>query len=199
MVPHIVPIFPKPAWEAALRRNAEPTDQRTRHRAVPHGFRSSFRDWAAERTSTPREVVEAALAHTVQNRRRGVGYGLHVHYYQLLTGRLFQFPHAQTHTLASRQGRRRPTSARGRSPAPRARGGQLRRERRDAVGPAAGRLPRLTVPEHPRLLPRFLQSLRCPLVSSAGLARRRRVQLLPARSSPTVRIWTRGCRPHGEA
>ena len=29
--------------------------------AVPHGFRSSFRDWAAERTSTPREVVEAAL------------------------------------------------------------------------------------------------------------------------------------------
>ena len=35
--------------------------------AVPHGFRSSFRDWAAERTSTSREVVEAALAHTVQN------------------------------------------------------------------------------------------------------------------------------------
>ena len=34
---------------------------------VPHGFRSSFRDWAAERTNTPREVVEAALAHTVQN------------------------------------------------------------------------------------------------------------------------------------
>ena len=26
--------------------------------AVPHGFRSSFRDWAAERTNTPREVVE---------------------------------------------------------------------------------------------------------------------------------------------
>ena len=35
--------------------------------AVPHGFRSSFRDWAAEPTSRPREVVEAALAHTVQN------------------------------------------------------------------------------------------------------------------------------------
>ena len=34
--------------------------------AVPHGFRSSFRDWAAERTNTPREVVEAALAHTVR-------------------------------------------------------------------------------------------------------------------------------------
>ena len=35
--------------------------------AGPHGFRSSFRDWAAERTTTPREVVEAALAHRVQN------------------------------------------------------------------------------------------------------------------------------------
>ena len=36
--------------------------------AVPHGFRSSFRDWAAEETNHPREVVEAALAHTVQNK-----------------------------------------------------------------------------------------------------------------------------------
>ena len=36
-------------------------------RDVPHGFRSSFRDWAAEQTNTPREVVEAALAHTVRN------------------------------------------------------------------------------------------------------------------------------------
>ena len=35
--------------------------------AVPHGFRSSFRDWAAEETNHPREVVEAALAHTVRN------------------------------------------------------------------------------------------------------------------------------------
>jgi integrase len=30
-----------------------------------HGFRSTFRTWAAERTSFPREVVEAALAHVV--------------------------------------------------------------------------------------------------------------------------------------
>ena len=36
--------------------------------AVPHGFRSSFRDWAAERTYHPREVIEAALAHVVQNK-----------------------------------------------------------------------------------------------------------------------------------
>ena len=36
--------------------------------AVPHGFRSSFRDWAAEQTDHPREVIEAALAHTVPNK-----------------------------------------------------------------------------------------------------------------------------------
>ena len=35
--------------------------------AVPHGYRSSFRDWAAEETDHPREVVEAALAHVVRN------------------------------------------------------------------------------------------------------------------------------------
>ena len=35
--------------------------------AMPHGFRSSFRDWASERTSHPREVVEAALAHAVRD------------------------------------------------------------------------------------------------------------------------------------
>jgi integrase len=33
-----------------------------------HGFRSSFRDWAAEATSFPREVAEMALAHTIENK-----------------------------------------------------------------------------------------------------------------------------------
>jgi integrase len=32
-----------------------------------HGFRSTFRDWAAERTSFAREVCEMALAHTISN------------------------------------------------------------------------------------------------------------------------------------
>jgi integrase len=32
-----------------------------------HGFRSTFRDWAAERTSFPRELAEMALAHRVGN------------------------------------------------------------------------------------------------------------------------------------
>lgn len=33
-----------------------------------HGFRSSFRDWAAEQTNFPREVCEMALAHTVRDK-----------------------------------------------------------------------------------------------------------------------------------
>jgi integrase len=35
---------------------------------TPHGFRSSFRDWAAEETNYPSEVVEMALAHTIKNK-----------------------------------------------------------------------------------------------------------------------------------
>ena len=36
--------------------------------AVTHGFRSSFREYVAERTHTPHAVMEAALAHTIKNR-----------------------------------------------------------------------------------------------------------------------------------
>ena len=43
-----------------LRENCVP--------AVPHGFRSSFRDWAAELTDTPREICELALAHVNSDR-----------------------------------------------------------------------------------------------------------------------------------
>ena len=35
---------------------------------VPHGFRSSFRDWAGETRSEGREVVERALAHTIKDK-----------------------------------------------------------------------------------------------------------------------------------
>ena len=35
--------------------------------AVPHGFRSSFRDWASEQTDTPHAVMEAALTHKTKD------------------------------------------------------------------------------------------------------------------------------------
>jgi len=36
--------------------------------AVPHGYRSSFRDWAAELTDTPKEICELAPAHVNNDR-----------------------------------------------------------------------------------------------------------------------------------
>ena len=48
------------AFEMTLRRMKVPV--------TAHGFRSSFRDWAAETTSYPNEVAEMALAHVVKNR-----------------------------------------------------------------------------------------------------------------------------------
>jgi integrase len=36
--------------------------------ATVHGLRSSFRDWCAEKTNFPREVAEAALAHSNKDR-----------------------------------------------------------------------------------------------------------------------------------
>jgi integrase len=42
--------------------------RRMGRRETPHGFRSSFRDWAAERTDYPNHVVEMALAHTIANK-----------------------------------------------------------------------------------------------------------------------------------
>jgi integrase len=36
--------------------------------AVPHGFRSTFRDWAREHTNFPRDLAEQSLAHTLDNK-----------------------------------------------------------------------------------------------------------------------------------
>jgi integrase len=64
------PVFPGP-------RRALPMSNMTmlmllrrmgRDDLTAHGFRSTFSDWAAERTAYPREVVEMALAHTIENR-----------------------------------------------------------------------------------------------------------------------------------
>ncbi len=37
-------------------------------KCTPHGFRSSFRDWAAEETTFPAEVAEMALAHAIKSK-----------------------------------------------------------------------------------------------------------------------------------
>lgn len=42
-------------------------DPRTKKPAVPHGLRSTFKDWAIEKTEYPSEMSEIALAHKVGN------------------------------------------------------------------------------------------------------------------------------------
>ena len=42
--------------------------RRMRVNATTHGFRSSFRDWAAETTNFPSEVAEMALAHRIDSK-----------------------------------------------------------------------------------------------------------------------------------
>jgi integrase len=44
------------------------TMRRMKLAAVPHGFRSSFRDWASEQTHFPHEVCEMALAHAIRSK-----------------------------------------------------------------------------------------------------------------------------------
>ena len=55
----------QPLWTDALRRLLERMGYGG---LTSHGFRSTFRDWAAECTAFPGEVAEAALAHTVGNK-----------------------------------------------------------------------------------------------------------------------------------
>ena len=40
-------------------------DRVSKRPAVPHGLRSTFRDWVAERTHYPGDMAEVALAHRV--------------------------------------------------------------------------------------------------------------------------------------
>jgi integrase len=48
-----------------LKRWIDPTSGRD---AVPHGFRSTFRDWAGETTAYPKEVIEHAISHQLKDK-----------------------------------------------------------------------------------------------------------------------------------
>ena len=60
-------VFPNERGKRLDAKRLQRMVRKLRLPAVPHGFRSSFRDWAAEETDHSREVVEAALAHVVRN------------------------------------------------------------------------------------------------------------------------------------
>ena len=59
-------IFPSPTGKALSDATLSKL-LRGKVAAVPHGFRSSFRDWCGE-SGQPREVAEACLAHAVSNK-----------------------------------------------------------------------------------------------------------------------------------
>ena len=61
-------VFPSPTGVTQTHRPMGDLMRAMHIDAVPHGFRSSFRDWAAECTETPREVCELALAHVNSDR-----------------------------------------------------------------------------------------------------------------------------------
>lgn len=58
-------VFPAPRGKELSDMTLSAVMRRMKAPAVPHGFRSTFRDWAAEYTSYPRELVEMALAHSL--------------------------------------------------------------------------------------------------------------------------------------
>ena len=58
-------VFPAPRGGALSDMTLSAVLRRMGVAAVPHGFRSTFRDWASERTNYPRDVAEMALAHAI--------------------------------------------------------------------------------------------------------------------------------------
>ena len=62
-------VFPSPQTNSKLSdMTLLSVMKRMKADGVPHGMRATFRMWAGERTNFPREVAEAALAHTLKDK-----------------------------------------------------------------------------------------------------------------------------------
>ena len=61
-------VFPSPTGRALSDNAVSKLCRENNIGCVPHGMRSSFRDWAAECSDVPREVCELALAHVNSDR-----------------------------------------------------------------------------------------------------------------------------------
>ena len=61
-------VFPSPTGRMLSDSTISKLVRENGIRCVPHGMRSSFRDWAAECSDAPREVCELALAHVNNDR-----------------------------------------------------------------------------------------------------------------------------------
>jgi integrase len=66
--PEVLDDVETPLWIAGRTRDQSVARLgRKTSRITAHGFRSSFRDWASERTNAPRAVCEAALGHSIND------------------------------------------------------------------------------------------------------------------------------------
>jgi len=61
-------VFPAPRGGMLSDMTLNQLMRRMKVDAVPHGFRSTFRDWCADYTNYPREVAEMALAHAIESK-----------------------------------------------------------------------------------------------------------------------------------
>lgn len=61
-------VFPSPTGGVLSDMTLSAVLRRMKVEAVPHGFRSTFRDWCSEKTNFPHEVAEMALAHAIANK-----------------------------------------------------------------------------------------------------------------------------------
>lgn len=61
-------VFPAPRGGQLSDMTLTAVMRRMQVDAVPHGFRSTFRDWVGELTHFPRELAEQALAHTLESK-----------------------------------------------------------------------------------------------------------------------------------
>jgi integrase len=61
-------VFPAPRGGMLSDMSLSAVMRRMGRTEVPHGFRSTFRDWAAERTAFPSEISEMALAHAISTK-----------------------------------------------------------------------------------------------------------------------------------
>jgi len=61
-------VFPSPRGKVLSDMTLTAVMRRMQLDAVPHGFRSTFRTWGGEQTAYPRDLLETALAHTLESK-----------------------------------------------------------------------------------------------------------------------------------
>lgn len=103
-------VFPAPRGGQLSDMTLSAVLRRMKVPAVPHGFRSTFRDWCSENTNYPRDVAEMALAHAIGDKveaayRRGDLFNKRTKMMQAWADFCGQMPKAATNVTPIRKNR----------------------------------------------------------------------------------------------